>query len=417
MAQLPRVVVVGAGFGGLAVARNLRHVEVDVTLVDRNNYHLFQPLLYQVASGLLDPSAIASPVRTIMRRAHNVDVLRAEVTNVDLDNRRVITSAAALDYDYLVIASGSVTNYFGNDGARTHSIGLKDLGEALALRSHLLSCFERAGLTSDAIARRRLLTFAVVGAGPTGVEYSGAVAELIKHVLPKDYRRVDFGEVSVVLIEAGERILATFVQRLSRLATRSLQRKGVRIVLGESVRSVDESGLTLSGGDRIETATVVWTAGVRATAPLDLDGDAITRDGRIKVTPSLNLAAHPEVFVIGDAAAFQQGGALLPMLAPVAIQGGTYVGKTIAARLRGADAPAFHYRDKGTMATVGRGAAVAQIGPVHINGLIGWFIWIFVHLLYLVGFRSRSLALVSWAWNYFFWDRPVRLIVTASADD
>jgi NADH dehydrogenase len=417
MARLPRVVILGAGFGGLAVARNLRHVEVGVTLVDRNNYHLFQPLLYQVASGLLDPSAIASPVRTIMRRARNVDVLRAEVTDVDLDNRRVITSGAALDYDYLVIASGSVTNYFGNDGARTHSIGLKDLGEALALRSHLLSCFERAGLTSDAIARRRLLTFAVVGAGPTGVEYSGAVAELIKHVLPKDYRRVDFGEVSVVLIEAGGRILATFAPRLSRLATRSLQRKGVRIVLGESVRSVDESGLTLSSGDRIETATVVWTAGVRAAAPFDLDGVAIARDGRIKVTPSLNLTTHPEVFVIGDAAAFEQAGALLPMLAPVAIQGGTYVGKTIAARLRGADAPAFHYRDKGTMATVGRGAAVAQIGPVHINGLIGWFIWIFVHLLYLVGFRSRSLALVSWAWNYFFWDRPVRLIVTESADD
>jgi NADH dehydrogenase len=416
MARLPRVVIVGAGFGGLAVARNLRHVAVDVTLVDRNNYHLFQPLLYQVASGLLDPSAIARPVRTIMRRAHNVDVLRAEVTNVDLDNRRVITSAAELDYDYLVIASGSITNYFGNDGARTHSIGLKDLGEALALRSHLLGCFERAGLTSDALARRRLLTFAVVGAGPTGVEYSGAVAELIKHVLPKDYRRVDFGEVSVVLIEAGERILATFAPRLSRLATRSLQRKGVRIVLGESVRDVDESGLTLSSGDRIDTATVVWTAGVRAASPFD-HGDAIARDGRIKVTPSLNLTTHPEVFVIGDAAAFEQAGALLPMLAPVAIQGGTYVGKSIAARLRGAEAPAFHYRDKGTMATVGRGAAVAQIGPVHINGLIGWFIWIFVHLLYLVGFRSRSLALVSWAWNYFFWDRPVRLIVTASADD
>jgi NADH dehydrogenase len=417
MARRPRVVIVGAGFGGLAVARSLRHVEVDVTLVDRNNYHLFQPLLYQVASGLLDPSAIASPVRTIMRRARNVDVLRAEVTRVDLDNRRVVTSATALDYDYLVIASGSVTNYFGNVGARTHSIGLKDLGEALALRSHLLSCFERAGVTSDVIVRHRLLTFAVVGAGPTGVEYSGAVAELIKHVLPKDYRRVDFDEVSVVLIEAGERILATFAPRLSRLATSSLQRKDVRIILGESVRSVDESGLMLSGGDRIETATVVWTAGVRAATLLDLGGDTVARDGRIKVTPSLNLTTHPEVFVIGDAAALQQAGALLPMLAPVAIQGGTYVGKTIAARLRGANAPAFHYRDKGTMATVGRGAAVAQIGPLHINGLIGWFIWIFVHLLYLVGFRSRSIALVSWAWNYFFWDRPVRLIVTASADD
>jgi NADH dehydrogenase len=413
----PRVVIVGAGFGGLAAARSLRHVAVDVIMVDRNNYHLFQPLLYQVASGLLDPSAIASPVRTIVRRSRNVDVLRAEVTAVDMQQRRVITSAGALAYDYLVVASGSVTNYFGNDEARRHSTGLKDLSEALALRSRLLTCFERAGLSTDPAVRRRLLTFAVVGAGPTGVEYSGAVAELINHVLPKDYRRIDFSEVSVVLIEAGERILATFVPRLSRLATRSLERKGVRIILRESVRAADEHGLVLSSGDRIEAATVVWTAGVRAAGVLSIDGDAITRDGRVKVTPSLNLADHPEVFVIGDAGAVEQAGVVLPMLAPVAIQGGKYAGRAIAARLGGRDIPAFRYRDKGTMATVGRGAAVAQIGPLHINGLVGWFIWIFVHLLYLVGFRSRALALVSWAWNYFFWDRPVRLIVAPSADD
>jgi NADH:ubiquinone reductase (H+-translocating) len=417
VAKHPRVVIVGAGFGGLAAARALRDVDVDVTLVDRNNYHLFQPLLYQVASGLLDPSAIASPVRTILRRVRNVDVLRAEVTHVDVARRQVTTSAATLDYDYLVIASGSVTNYFGNDEARQRSIGLKDLGEALALRSRLLNCFERAAITTDEVARRRLLTFAVVGAGPTGVEYSGAVAELINHVLPKDYRRVDFAEVSVVLIEAGERILATFAPRLSRLAERSLRRKGVRIILGQSVRGVDEDGLVLSGGERINTGTVVWTAGVRAATVLDLDGDSMTRDGRVKVSPSLNLTDHPEVFVIGDAAAVEQAGAVLPMLAPVAIQGGNHVGRAIAARVSGNEAPVFHYRDRGTMATVGRGAAVAQIGPVHINGLVGWFLWIFVHLLYLVGFRSRALALVSWAWNYFFWDRPVRLIVRPSADD
>jgi NADH:ubiquinone reductase (H+-translocating) len=417
MAKHPHVVIVGAGFGGLAAARALRHVEVDVTIVDRNNYHLFQPLLYQVASGLLDPSAIASPVRTIVRRARNVDVLRAEVTGVDLDHRRVTTSAVGLDYDYLVIASGSVTDYFGNEDARTQSIGLKDLGEALALRSRLLACFEQASLTTDASTRRRLLTFAVVGAGPTGVEYSGAVAELINHVLPKDYRRIDFAEVSVVLIEAGERVLASFAPRLSRLAARSLQRKGVRIVLGEAVRHVDDRGLVLQGGERIESSTVVWTAGVRAAPPLDLDGDAVARGGRIRVTPSLHLGSHPEVFVIGDAAAVEHAGSMLPMLAPVAIQGGKYVGRAIAARITGHEIPAFRYRDKGTMATVGRGAAVAQIGPLHINGLVGWFLWVFVHLLYLVGFRSRALALVSWAWNYFFWDRPVRLIVAAPDDE
>jgi NADH:ubiquinone reductase (H+-translocating) len=417
MATRPHVVIVGAGFGGLAAARALRRVEVDVTIVDRNNYHLFQPLLYQVASGLLDPSAIASPVRTIVRRARNVDVLRAEVTAVDLEQRRVVTSAVTLDYDYLVIASGSVTDYFGNEDARKQSIGLKDLSEALSLRSHLLGCFERAGLTIDADTRQRLLTFAVVGAGPTGVEYSGAVAELINHVLPKDYRRIDFAEVSVVLIEAGDRILASFAPRLSRLAMRSLERKGVRIILGEAVRGVDDHGLVLAGGERVETNTIVWTAGVRAASPLHLQGDAVARGGRVKVTSSLQLSSHPEVFVIGDAAAVGQAGAVLPMLAPVAIQGGKYVGRVIAARLHGRDIPAFHYRDKGTMATVGRGAAVAQIGPVHINGLVGWFLWIFVHLLYLVGFRSRALALWSWAWNYFFWDRPVRLIVSPSADE
>ncbi|MGA8361846.1 MAG: NAD(P)/FAD-dependent oxidoreductase [Candidatus Dormiibacterota bacterium] len=409
--------IVGAGFGGLAAARALRHVDVDVTLVDRNNYHLFQPLLYQVASGLLDPSAIASPVRTIVRKARNVDVLRAEVTGIDLEHRQVFTSAVTLDYDYLVLASGSVTDYFGNENASKQSIGLKDLGEALELRSRLLGCFERASLITDASARRRLLTFAVVGAGPTGVEYSGAVAELINHVLPKDYRRIDFTEVSVVLIEAGDRVLASFAPRLSRLAARSLQRKSVRIVLGKSVRNIDEFGLVLDDGERVETNTVVWTAGVRAAPPLDLGGDALVRGGRIRVTPSLHLSGHPEVFVIGDAAAVEQAGAVLPMLAPVAIQGGKYVARAIGARVKGRESAPFRYRDKGTMATVGRGAAVAQIGPVHINGLVGWFIWIFVHLLYLVGFRSRALALWSWGWNYFFWDRPVRLIVTPSADD
>ncbi len=416
MAKRPHVVIVGAGFGGLAAVRALRRVDVDVTIVDRNNYHLFQPLLYQVASGLLDPSAIASPVRTIVRRSRNVDVLRAEVTGVDMTRRQVTTAAGPVDYDYLIMATGSVTDYFGNEDARVHSVGLKDMSEALALRSRLIGCFERASLSTDAAARRRVLTFAVVGAGPTGVEYSGAVAELIKHVLPKDYRRVDFAEVSVVLIEAGDRILATFAPRLSRLASRSLERKGVRIILGQSVRGVDDLGLVLDGGERIETSNVVWTAGVRATMPPDFATDVRGRAGRVQVTGSLHLADHPEVFVIGDAAAVEQAGAVLPMLAPVAIQGGKYVGGVIGARVGGTASSPFHYRDKGTMATVGRGAAVAQIGPVHVNGLVGWFIWIFVHLLYLVGFRNRALALWSWAWNYFFWDRPVRLIIAPSAD-
>ncbi|HYL71477.1 MAG TPA: FAD-dependent oxidoreductase, partial [Candidatus Dormibacteraeota bacterium] len=306
---------------------------------------------------------------------------------------------------------GSATDFFGDDSLRARTLGLKDLNDALALRSRILRNFEVASTCADAAERRRLLTFVVVGGGPTGVEFAGAVAELINHVLPKDYREIDFAEVRVLLFEAGGRLLPTFAPRLGASAQRSLERKKVEIRLDAPLREVTSEAVVLPGGERIAADTVVWTAGVRAV-PLLGSGVPQVRQGRVRVTSSLNLPAHPEVFVLGDMAAVDDGGEPLPMLAPVAIQGGKHAARVIAARLRGREVPPFHYRDKGTMATVGRGAAVAQIGFVRINGLIGWLIWLFVHLLYLVGFRSRLIALWTWGWNYFFYDRPVRLITS-----
>ena len=411
MPARPRVVVAGAGFGGLAAARALRRAPVDVLLIDRHNYHLFQPLLYQVASGLIDPSDVAHPVRTSMRRVRNADVLMAEVIGLDLEGRRVLTSAGAEPYDLLVLATGSATNFFGIPHLEERSTGLKDLPEALALRARVLQAFERASVCPDRATRQRLLTFAVAGGGPTGVEYSGALAELIRHVLPKDFPRLDFSEVSVVLVEASDRVLGSFAPRLSRGAARRLERKGVRLMLGRTVTGVEGSALLLDDGARIQAETIVWTAGVRATPVAALLGAPPASLGRVPVNASLHPPGHDEVYVIGDAAELDASGAPLPMLAPVAIQQGRFVARAIGARLRARPEPAFQYRDRGTMATVGRGAAVAQIGPIHIDGLIGWLLWLFVHLMYLVGFRSRVIVFFTWAWNYFFYDRPVRLIV------
>ena len=401
----------GAGFGGLAAAKALKRVPVDGLLIDRHNYHLFQPLLYQVASGLLDPSEIAHPIRTVLRRAHNVDVLMAEVTGIDVPGRRVLTSVGAEPYDMLVLAAGSTTNFFGIPHLESHASGLKSLPGALLLRAHVLDAFERAAACTDAAQRARLLTFAVVGGGPTGVECAGAFAELFRHVLPKDFPKLDFGEMTLVLVEGMGELLGTFAPRLGRKAAKALERKGVRVLLNRVVRDVSGGALVLDDGQRIDAETVIWTAGVRAVPAASLLGVHAASLGRIPVTSTLHLPEHPEVFVIGDLAELHGRDAPLPMLAPVAIQQGRHVARVVAARVAGRPEPSFRYRDKGTMATIGRGAAVAQIGPIHINGFIGWLMWIFVHLVYLIGFRSRTIALASWGWNFLFYDRPVRLIV------
>jgi NADH dehydrogenase len=413
-ATRPRVLVVGAGFGGLAVVKGLRHAGVDVTLVDRHNYHLFQPLLYQVASAVLNPSDIAHPVRAILRRIPNCDFRLAEVTEVDPESRVVRTTGGDLEYDHLVLATGSANSYFGNRALASRSYGLKDMGEALALRARVLDVFEEAAHTEDAERRRALLTFVVVGAGPTGVEYAGALSELVHHVLDRDFPGIDTASVGIVLVEMTGAVLGGFAPGLGRRAEAALRRKGVRVLLRHGVVDASPGEVLFSTGERLAAATVVWTAGVTAEVLPEVAGVGRVAQDRIPVVPrTLEVAGHPGVYAIGDLAACPgPDGKPLPMLAPVAIQQGAHVARVIAARSRGeGDPQPFRYHDKGTMATVGRNAAVAQIGPVRLSGLVGWMTWLFVHLMYLVGFRSRLLVLLGWAWNYLLYDRPVRLIV------
>lgn len=411
----PRVVLVGAGFGGLAVVRGLRHAEVDVTLVDRHNYHLFQPLLYQVASALLDPSDIAHPVRSILRHSRNSDFRLAEVTGVDLERRRVRTTTGDLGYDHLVLATGSANSYFGNAELAARAYGLKDLGEALALRARVLDAFEQASRSEVPSERQALLTFVIVGAGPTGVEYAGALSELVHHVLRHDFPNIDVDRVAIVLVEATQAVLGEFPAGLGRRARAALKRKGVSIRLDHAVAGIAAGEVVFLSGERLAAATMIWTAGVSAEAPAGLDGVELARQGRVPVSAStLEVVGHTGVHAIGDLAACPgPDGRPLPMLAPVAIQQGEHVARVIAARTRGEPDPGpFRYRDHGTMATVGRNVAVAQIGPVRLSGLIGWLAWLFVHLMSLVSFRNRLLVLIGWAWNYVFYDRPVRLIVS-----
>jgi NADH dehydrogenase len=409
------VVVVGAGFGGLATVKGLRRADVDVTLIDRHNYHLFQPLLYQVASALLDPSDIAHPVRSILRGVPNCDFRLATVTGVDFQQRIVHTSTGDLGYEHLVLATGSATSYFGNQALAGRAYGLKDLGEALALRARVLGVFEQASRTAVPDEPRALLTFVIVGAGPTGVEYAGALSELVHHVLKRDFPSIDVKGVDIVLVEAVGTVLSAFAAGLGRRAEAALRGKRVRILFEHMVSEVREGEVVFASGERLAAATMIWTAGVAAEAPGGMAGVERAAQDRIRVSPgSLEVIGHPAVFAIGDVAACAgPGGRLLPMVAPVAIQQGDQVARVIAARTRGeADPPPFHYRDRGSMATVGRNAAVAQIGPLRLSGFIGWMAWLFVHLMSLVSFRNRLLVLIGWAWNYFFYDRPVRLIVS-----
>jgi NADH:ubiquinone reductase (H+-translocating) len=409
----PRVVIAGAGFGGLTCARALRHAPVDVLLVDRNNYHLFTPLLYQVASALLDPGEIARPVRQLIRPLGNADFLQASITGVDFEGRRLLTDHAPIPYDYLVLATGAQTDYFGNPSLAQHAMGLKELDEGLAIRNRVLSRFEESRWTKDADRRRSLLSFAVVGGGPTGVEMAGAISELIRLVLRKDYRDLDINEVRVVLIEAAPYVLAAFVPSLREAALRSLRHKGIEVMLNTKVASVTDMSVRLADGRDINASTIIWTAGVRASALGEATGALLARQARIKVDSTLQVPGHPVVFVIGDLAGASDGSALLPMLIPVAMQGGRHVAASIADMVEKGGARAFRYKDPGIMATIGRNSAVAQLGWVHLSGFPGWVFWLVVHLVNVVSFRSRVVVLLNWAYEYVFLDRPVRLIVRA----
>ena len=411
MAQADKVVVVvGAGFGGLRAARALRRAPVQVVLVDRNNYHLFQPLLYQVATAGLEPEEIAKPARAILRGQKNFDFRMVDVTRVDFAAKRLETSAGPMSYDFLVLASGGQTNFFGLESMQQHGLGLKDIPDAIAIRNHVLTCFEQAMLEPDAERRRALLTFIVVGGGPTGVEMAGALSELIRLVLVKDYPRLNIKDVRILLLEATDRLLAVMPERLREAAGKTLWRKYVEVRFGASVADYDGERLRLKSGEVIPAQTVIWAAGVRA-APLNAAlGLPSARQGRIPVEPTLQVAGHPEVFIIGDAAYREQDGEPLPMVAPVAIQMGESVAGNIKRLLRGQSLEPFRYRDQGTLATIGRNAAVANVYGLKLSGFPAWVMWLVVHIIQLIGFRNKLFVLINWAWDYFFYERAARLI-------
>jgi NADH:ubiquinone reductase (H+-translocating) len=422
-ANRPRVVIAGAGFGGLTCARALKHAPVDVLLVDRNNFHLFTPLLYQVASALLDPGEIARPVRQLIRPLANADFRQASITGLDLARRRLLTDHGPIEYDYLVLATGAQSDYFGNPDLAKHTMGLKELDEGLALRNRILTQLEESRWTADPERRRALLSFAVVGGGPTGVEMSGAVAELVRLVLRKDYRDLDINELRVVLIEAAPYVLGAFDPMLRDAALRSLERKGIEVMLEAKVAAVTDSAVRLADGREVPASTVIWTAGVKASDVGRTTGVPLARQSRIRVDGTLQVPGHPVVFVIGDLAGARldpsvqphpaDGQDLLPMLIPVAMQAGKHVAACISEMVGHGGAHAFRYKDPGIMATIGRNSAVAQIRGFHFSGFVGWLIWLTVHLINVISFRSKVLVLVNWAWDYLFFDRPVRLIVRA----
>jgi NADH:ubiquinone reductase (H+-translocating) len=413
----PKVVIVGAGFGGLVCARKLNGTVVDVELLDRSGFHLFTPLLYQVATALLNPSDIAYPLRRVFRRSRNVRVHQASVAAVDTQTRSVkLSTGQEVKYDYLVLSTGSTDNYFGNHAVASSAIGLKTLEQAAGLRNHVLACLERADDELDPIARQAMLTFVVGGGGPTGVEYSGALGELIHLVAGRDYPTVLRSDVRIILVETGKRLLGNFSERLGQYAERVLSLRGIDVRTRTRVETADEKSVTLSDGTVIATRTLVWTGGVRPTLPTTTPQVGITRSHRAQVDPFLRAQGMERVFVIGDAAAAENGE--LPMLSAPAIQQAHYVARSILRDVEGqALQKPFHYFDKGTMATIGRNAAVAHLrGGIELTGFLGWLAWIFVHIWYLIGFRNRLVALASWGWNYVRFDRPIRIILQATPD-
>ncbi len=415
----PKVVIVGAGFGGLSGARALAGKPVEVVLIDRHNYHLFTPLLYQVASSLLNPSDIAYPVRAVFRKARNVRVRLGDLVGADFAAQWVAvkeaegTAITRLAFDYLVLAVGSTSNFFGNTAVANAAHGLKDLPEALELRNHVLHCFEAAARESDEAARRPWLTFAIVGGGPTGVEYAGALSELVRLVLVKDFPELDMRKVHIVLVEARDRMLPAFPKDLGDDAELRLRQRGIDVRLDTRVESVAEDVITLSRGEKLRAKTLVWGAGVKPSELVAQLRLPVTRSGRVQVDDHLRVVGQERVFAIGDIAAVPYRDGEMPQLSAPAMQEGRCVARNILRVERGAPLETFRYFDKGIMATIGRNDAVAQLGRLGLKGLVGWLAWLFVHLYYIIGFRNRIAVLIGWAWDYFRYDRPIRLIERA----
>jgi NADH:ubiquinone reductase (H+-translocating) len=423
-----RVVVIGGGFGGLRVVERLRRAPVRVTLIDRRNFHLFQPLTYQVATGALSPGQVARPLRTVFKSAPNVDVLMTEVAGFDLEGRRVLLASVpgvqapeSLPYDTLVVAAGSSYSYFGHEDWREYATEVKTLESAVLTRSRILRAFERAELTTDPATRAAEMTFVVVGAGPTGVEMAGQLAELARDTLRRDFRMIDPRQAQVVLLDAGDRVLPTFPPSLSAKATRSLEALGVTPIMNRNVVGIDGLSVTVEESDgsheRIPTRTVVWAAGVTASGLGGrlggLAGGELDKAGRLTVERDLTLAGHPEVIVLGDMVRVRDAKGnpvVLPGVAPVAIQQGNYAGTLIHNRLMGRRTPPFRYHDKGNLATIGRGEAVADLHLIRLSGSLAWWVWLFVHLWYLIGFRNRLLVTIQWSISFFTHGRSERVI-------
>ncbi len=407
---IPHVVIVGGGFGGLNAARVLARRPVRVTLLDRRNYHLFQPLLYQVASAALSPADIATPLRSILRKAANVSVLLAEAATIDLTHRRLVLDQGELGYDALILAAGAGHSYFGHDEWELLAPGLKTLEDALEIRRRVLLAFEAAEREPDGAERRALLTFVIVGAGPTGVELAGALAEIARETIAHDFRAIDPRQARIILLEGGPRILPSFPAPLSLKAESALSKLGVEVRTGSAVTRITPDAVWV-GGEQIRSRAVLWAAGVAASPLARSLGAPLDRAGRVLVEPDLSIPGHPEAFVIGDLAAFiHQTGQPLPGLAPVAIQQGRAVADNVWRRLRGEPTRPFHYFDKGNMAAIGRAKAVAVMGRLRLWGFPAWLAWLFVHITYLIGFRNRFLVLFEWAWAYFTYQRGARLI-------
>jgi NADH:ubiquinone reductase (H+-translocating) len=405
-----RVVIIGAGFGGLSAAVGLKAPEFEVALIDQHNYHLFQPLLYQVATAALSPADIAGPVRSIVRDQRNVSVILAQVSGIDLARNEVLAEGRRIPFDDLIIATGARHAYFGHDDWAAHAPGIKTIDDATYLRRRILLAFEKAETESDPVERRRLLNFVIVGGGATGVEMAGAIAELAKRALAADFRAIDPRSARVILVEAGPRLLPSFDASLSEAARRSLEKLGVEIRLGGSVTEMDAAGVSI-GQERIETRTSIWAAGVMASPAgrwLDAETD---RAGRVNVNADLTVPDRPNIFVIGDTAHFAApDGSLLPGVAPVAKQEGKYVAKLLRARLAGKTLPPFRYRDYGSLATIGRKSAVVQLGSFKLKGFLAWLLWSVAHIYFLIGFRNRLAVALHWLWNYVTFQRGTRLI-------
>jgi len=409
--EKPRVIIVGAGFGGLAVARQLVGKEVEVVLIDRSNHHLFQPLLYQVATADLSPAEIAWPIRSIFSHTPNVSVFLGEVTGIELAGKSIIARDYRVEYDYLVLSTGAATSYFGHDDWEKVAPGLKNIGEATEIRKRLLLAFERAENAENEETRQQFMNFVVVGGGPTGVEMAGAIAELAKQALSHDFRRIDPRDARIILAEGAPRLLGAFPEDLSEYTRQSLEKLGVEVILNQPVSDITPQGVQI-GDEFIQSANVIWVAGVKVDHMADWTGAKIDRGGRVEVTPDLAIPGHADAFVIGDAAHVEwRDGQTVPGIAPAAKQMGKYVGKRILARIKGQDSKPFSYKHAGNLATIGRHRAVIDFNGFKLKGFLAWWVWGLAHIYFLIGIRAPALVLVQWAWSYIFRKKGARLII------